>query len=335
MSDVSATRGADAAPDAVDPIANQADVLRAVRLQQPGLSAAHRRIADAMLDDPQWFVQSNVEAIAARAGVAKPTVVRFARAVGYDGLKSLKLNLAGALALGAGHLHRAVSKADGPPEIVDKVVGAAMRALAEWRRLLDVDVLQRAAAALHGAERIDCFGVGATSNFMASDLQARLFRLGLRATSQADAYLQLVAAATASPRDVIVAISFVGSMPTLLDAVATASAQGAVVIAITRREAPLANLADFVLPVDAPEDLTVPVGVDAYVTQLMMIEILSVLVGRLAGPDGASKLERLQKLMRARGLAGPHHADAPLSLLGPAGGGAHGFDDGSHKSKGD
>ena len=283
------------------------DILNAIRARSPALSRAHRQIAEMILNDPQWSVQSNVEDLAARAGVAKPTIVRFARAVGCDGLKDLKLKLAGALALGAGHLHRAVRPGDGPEEAVGKVVGAAMTALAEWRRLLDVEVLQQAAELLHGARRIDCYGAGATSNFIAGDLQARLFRLGLTATCYSDAYLQLVAAAMTTPRDVVVAISFVGLMPTLLDSVATARAQGAKVIAVTRRGAPLAGLADLTLPVDAPADPTMPVGVDAYVTQLMMIEILSVLVGRLAGPEGARGLERVQKLLRSRqqGAGGP------------------------------
>jgi DNA-binding MurR/RpiR family transcriptional regulator len=276
------------------------DILLAIQASAPRLSPAHRQIAEMILRDPHWSVQSNVEELAARAGVAKPTIVRFARAVGCDGLKDLKLRLAGALALGAGHLHRAVSPGDGPEEVVGKVVGAALTALAQWRRLLDVETLQQAALWLHGARRVDCFGVGATSSFVAGDLQARLFRMGLVANAYSDAYLQLVAAATATARDVVVAISFVGTMPHLIDAAATARAQGAKVIAVTRRDAPLAALADLVLPVDAPDDPTMPVGVDAYVTQLMMIEVLCVLVGRLAGPDYDRSLEHMQKLLRAR-----------------------------------
>lgn len=281
------------------------DILTTIGARAQDLSRAHRQIAEMILCDPHWAVQSNVEELAARAGVAKPTVVRFARAIGCDGLKDLKLKLAGALALGAGPLHRAVRPGDGPEQVVGMVVGAAMTALAEWRRLLDVEVLQHAAALVHGARRIDCYGAGATSNFVAGDLQARLFRLGLTATCYSDAYLQLVAAATTTARDVVVAISFVGVLPTLLDSVSVARAQGARVIAVTRRGAPLAGLADLTLPVDAPADPTMPVGVDAYVTQLMMIEVLSVLVGRLSGPDAARRLERVQKVLRSRQQGAP------------------------------
>lgn len=276
------------------------DILNVIRARAPDLSRAHRQIAEMILRDPQWSVQSNVDDLAARAGVAKPTIVRFARAVGCDGLKDLKLKLAGSLALGTGFMHRAVRAEDEPEAVVGKVVGGAMAALAQWRQLLDPDVLASAAAVLHQAGRVDCIGTGATSSFIASDLQARLFRIGLVSTAYADAYLQLVAASTLTARDAMVAISFVGVMPTLLDSVVVARAQGAKVIAITRMGTPLAAAADIVLPVDAPADPTMPVGVEAYVTQLMMIEILSILVGRLGGPDCVGRLERIHKLLKAK-----------------------------------
>lgn len=276
------------------------DVLKTIQASVHLLSPAHRQIAEMILADPQWSVQSSVDELAARAGVAKPTIVRFARAVGCDGLKDLKLRLAGALALGGGHLHRAVRAGDSPTEVVGKVVGAAMSAMSQWRQLLDVGVLQQAAEVLHDARRVDCFSSGTTSAFIATDFQARLFRLGLTATAYSDAYHQLIAAAMATPRDVVVAISFVGVMPHLLDAVMTARRQGACVIALTRRGSPMSELADIVLPTDAPPDITMPVGVDAYLTQLMMIEILSVLVGRIEGPDYDRRLESVYKLLHSR-----------------------------------
>jgi DNA-binding MurR/RpiR family transcriptional regulator len=286
--------------DTPAPEASSGDILNVIRARAPDLSRAHQQIAEMILRDPQWSVQSNVEDLAARAGVAKPTIVRFARAVGCDGLKDLKLKLAGSLALGTGFVHRAVRAEDDPEAVIGKVVAGAMSSLAQWRTLLDWEVLEAAAETMYGAGRIDCYGTGATSSFIASDLQARLFRLGHVSTAYSDAYLQLVAAMTLGSSDAVVAISFVGVMPTLLESVRAARAQGARVIAITRLGTPLADLADLVRPVDAPADPTMPVGVEAYVTQLVMIEILSVLVGRLGGPQCERRLERIHKLLKSK-----------------------------------
>ncbi len=259
-----------------------------------------KRIADVMLADPHWAVQSSVDELAARAGVGKPTVVRFARTVGCEGLKDFKLKLAGNLALGANYLHRAVRSADNTAEVLSNVVGSTLSTIAEWHRSLNHDVLARAADLINRARRIDCYGTGQTSYFLAQDLHARLFRMDMTSTSFTDANLQLVAAATLTPEDTVIAISFVGRMANLLEAVATAGARGAKIIAITRNVTPLARLADIVLSVDVPADATMPVGTDAYITQILMIEIITILVGRLRGPECQRRLEQIHRLMQAK-----------------------------------
>lgn len=276
------------------------DILLVLRTILPDLSRSHQQIAEMILADPEWSVQSNVEELAARAGVAKPTIVRFARAVGCEGLKDFKLKLAGSLALGSSYLHRAVRASDTTDDVVNNVFGSAMSAMAGWRRLVQSDDLTEAARLIHGARRIDCYGTGATSNFLAQDLQARLFRMGLSATAFSDLYHQHVAAAALTTGDVVVAISFVGRLQSMIELVESAHASGARVIAITRRGTPLSRLADVVLPVDVPEDATMLVGTDAYMTQLMMIEILTILVGRLRGPDCVKRLETIHKLLKAK-----------------------------------
>lgn len=276
------------------------DLLSTIRSLTPELSKSHQRIAKMVLADPHWTMQSNVDDLAARAGVGKPTIVRFARSVGCEGLKDFKLKLAAGLALGANYLHRAVRPSDNTTEVLNNVIGSSLSAIAEWHRCLDQNALMKASEILNSAKRIDCYGTGQTSHFLAQDLHARLFRMGIISTSFTDAYLQLVAAATLKPEDAVVAISFVGRMPNLLEAVATAKAQGAKVIAITRKDTPLAGLADIILSVDVPADATMPVGTDAYITQILTIEMLTILVGRLRGPDCERQLERIHRLMQAK-----------------------------------
>ncbi len=277
-----------------------ADILSKIRAQYRQLSKSHRRVADIIIADPEAAMQSNVEELSARAAVAKSTVVRFARSAGCDGLKDFKLKLAASLALGANYLHRAVGPTDSAAEVLNNVVGSTQAAIAKWQRALDPGLLQAAAEILNRAARIDCYGTGQTSHFMAQDLHARLFRLGATATVFTDVYLQLVAAAALGPQDAVVAISYVGRLPTLIETIALAKDRGARVIAITRTETPLARLADIVLAVDAPADATMPVGTDAYITQMLMVEMLSIMVGRLRGPDCARRLEAIQKIMQGR-----------------------------------
>lgn len=295
------------------------DVLRAIRTGIDQMSEGHRRIARMILDDPGWAVQQNVEELAARAGVSAPTIVRFARAVGCDGLKDFKLKLAGALALGTPYLHRGVARGDSTSDVVRNVVGSLTSVLAEWQRQLDPAEVERAADAIHRARRVDCYGTGATSNFLAQDLQARLFRLGVVTNAFSDAHFQLVGAATMGPDDVLFAISFVGRMPALLEAVQLGRSRGATVIALTRSGTPLANLADIVLSTDVPRDATMRVGTEAYVVQLLIIEIVMVMVGLRRGPEVTARLRDIHDVLQTHGVDNDDPALMHWGSAGPGG----------------
>jgi DNA-binding MurR/RpiR family transcriptional regulator len=279
-----------------------ADLLRSIGAAMDGFSPGQRAIATAILADPNWAVQAPIEELAARAEVSAPTIVRFARAVGCEGLKDFKRKLAGALALGTPYLHRSVQPGDGASDIVRNVVGSTMSVLAAWQHQIDPAQVERAAEAVHRAARVDCYGTGQTSSFLASDLQARLFRLGLVTNAYSDAHLQLVAASSLTGRDVLFAISFVGRMPTLLEAVKLGKERGATIIALTRGTAPLARLADIVLDAEVPQDAAMRVGTDAYVVQLMMIEIIMVMVGLRRGPETLGRLKDIHSVLQTRGV---------------------------------
>ncbi|MDO8718771.1 MAG: transcriptional regulator, partial [Polaromonas sp.] len=61
----------------------------------PSLAPAEQRVAHLVLSDARAFASLPVTELAARAHVSKPTVIRFCRSVGYDGLSDFKLKLAG------------------------------------------------------------------------------------------------------------------------------------------------------------------------------------------------------------------------------------------------
>jgi RpiR family transcriptional regulator, carbohydrate utilization regulator len=284
------------------PDTGPADLFRSIEVAMGSFSPGQQAIAAVILADPNWAVQAPVEELAARAEVSAPTIVRFARVVGCEGLKDFKRKLAGALALGTPYLHRSVQPGDGASDIIRNVVGSTLSVLAGWQERIDAAAVERAAEAIHRAARIDCYGTGQTSGFLAGDLQARLFRLGLVTNAYSDAHLQLVAAASLSEHDVLFAVSFVGRMPTLLEAVKLGRERGATVVALTRGRAPLARLADVVLDIDVPQDAAMRVGTDAYVVQLMMIEIIMVIVGLKRGPETLGRLREIHNVLATRGV---------------------------------
>lgn len=277
-------------------------LLQRVADNRDNAPAARRAILELILQDPDRVLEESFELLAERAGSSVPTVMRTCRDLGFAGLREFKLALAHELALGGSPLHRRVNIADSADEVVAKVSRSAAASVAGVRTQLDMATLDAAVAAIASARHIDLFGTGSTSWFMTQDLQGRLFRLGLSANAWSDYHLQQVAAGAQGPQGVVIAISHVGGMPSLLDAVDIARAQGAKVVALTRPGTALAARADMLLALSVPDDAVMHVGIDAYLTHLTVIEILTVLVAQRRGDPAVHRLQAVRAALHRHGV---------------------------------
>jgi RpiR family carbohydrate utilization transcriptional regulator len=264
--------------------------------------ATRRAILDAILEDPDRVLEESFEQLAERSGSSVPTIMRTCRDLGFAGLREFKLALAQELALGGSPLHRRVNIADAADDVVAKVARSAAASVAGVRNQLDMPTLEAAVDAIAAAPHIDIYGAGNTSWFMATDLQARLFRLGLSTNAWSDYHLQQVAAGAQRPGGVVIAITHVGGMPSLLDSVDIARAQGAKAIAITRPGTPLAERADLLLGLSVPDDAVMHVGIDAYLVHLTLIEILTVLVAQRVGEPAVKRLRGVREALQRHGI---------------------------------
>ena len=275
-------------------------LLQRLQSSAASLPRAQQQVIAVLLQDPERARSMSVDALAAQAQVSMPTIMRTARQLGFEGVREFKLALAQDLAR-ATPVHRSVNLKDSTGDIVQKILGGAAASITGLQQQLQTGTLEKAAQLLARAQRIDCYSVGATSAFMASDLQGRLFRLGRNAHAFHDAHLQLISAATLGPTGAAVAISHVGRMPFMLEAVGFAKSQGAPVIAITQPDTPLAEMADVVIGVSVPPDAVMRVGTEAYIAHLLVIELLMVLVLKALGPKAASQLTQFRSVLQAHG----------------------------------
>ena len=85
-------------------------MLERIEAALPALPPAEQRVAKLVLADARIFANLPVSELAERSQVSKPTVIRFCRSVGYDGLADFKLKLAGAVNEGVPFVHRAVRR---------------------------------------------------------------------------------------------------------------------------------------------------------------------------------------------------------------------------------
>lgn len=270
--------------------------------------AARRMVLALILEDPQRVLDETFETLAQRANSSVPTIIRTCRDLGYPGLREFKLALAQELAVGGSPLNRRVRIDDDTRQVVAKLTRGAATVINSVQSQLDIAAVERAADVIAQATRVDCYGVGAVSNFMASDLQARLFRLGVPTSSYLDPHLQLISAATIGPQGVVLAVTYVGGMPSLLEAVDVARSQGATVIALTQGGSRLAGMSDLVLAVEVAPDPVMPVGPEAYLAHLLVIEILTVLVAQRLGDKAVNRLMNIHRTLETRGHDVRHHS---------------------------
>ena len=252
----------------------------------PSLAPAEQRVGKLVLADPRAFANLPITELADRAHVSKPTVVRFCRSVGYDGLVDFKLKLAGSVSEGVPFVHRSVDVDDKTSDVLVKVIDNTVAAFLKYRNDASSIAIHKAtdalAAAATAAKRIEFFGVG-NSGIVAQDAQHKFFRLGVNTVAYSDGHMQVMSASMLGPGDCVVVISNSGRTRDLMDACDIARKNGATTIVITASGSPLANISrqagHIHLAADHPE------GYDRYspmVSRLLHLMIIDILATCLA-----------------------------------------------------
>jgi RpiR family carbohydrate utilization transcriptional regulator len=269
-------------------------VLDRIKACLPSLAPAEQRVGQLVLADPRAFAKLPVTELADRAHVSKPTVVRFCRSVGYDGLSDFKLKLAGSVSEGVPFIHRSVDADDKTSDIAVKVIDNTVAAFLKYRNEASSFALEHAAQALVATQktkhRIEFYGAG-NSGIVAQDAQHKFFRLGVNAIAYSDGHMQVMSASMLQPGDCAVIISNSGRTRDLMDACDIARKQGATTIVITASGSPLASAGHIHLTADHPE------GYDKYspmVSRLLHLLIIDILATTVALRIG----EALQPALR-------------------------------------
>ncbi|MES2189321.1 MAG: SIS domain-containing protein [Pseudomonadota bacterium] len=272
-------------------------MLDRIKASLPSLAPAEQRVARLVLADPRAFANLPITELAARSHVSKPTIVRFCRSVGYDGLSDFKLKLAGSVSEGVPFIHRSVDVDDKTGDVLVKVIDNTVAAFLKYRNDASSVAIQKATDALEATyragKRIEFFGVG-NSGIVAQDAQHKFFRLGVTSIAYSDGHMQVMSASLLGPDDCVVVISNSGRTRDLMDACDIARKNGATTIVITATGSPLAAAGNIHLAADHPE------GYDRYspmVSRLMHLMVIDILATCLALRIGG-KLQPLLKEMK-------------------------------------
>jgi RpiR family carbohydrate utilization transcriptional regulator len=263
-------------------------MLDRIQAALPSLAPAEQRVGKLCLADPRAFAKLPVSILADRSHVSKPTVVRFCRSVGYDGLSDFKRKLAGTVNEGVPFIHRSVDADDKTADVMVKVVDNTVAAFLKYRNEASTIAIDKALVALmaafEGRHRIQFFGVG-NSGVVAQDAQHKFFRLGVNTVAYSDGHLQVMSASMMGPGDCVVVISNSGRTRDLMDACEIARKNGATTIVITASGSPLASAGNVHLSADHPENFDKYSPMVSRLLHLMIIDVLATCMALRIGGD--------------------------------------------------
>jgi len=268
-------------------------LLDSISTQLDSLSKSEKKVALAVLKNPGLAIAENITALARNAQVSEPTVVRFCRALGYDGWHEFKLKLAQGLALALPGADEPAAQDDLAADLVNKICSRSINALLDLRNSLDSNAIQQALDVLARSNKIEFYGQG-TSGIVAADAQHKFFRSGVPTVAYTDPHIHSIAASLLQKGDVVVAISQRGSSIALLRSVQLARKVGADVIVLAPSGTPLAELATVLIAIDLSFNTDPYTPISARLAHLVVIDILAVGLALKLGPEFRRKMQNAQ-----------------------------------------
>jgi DNA-binding MurR/RpiR family transcriptional regulator len=260
-------------------------LLERLRIEGPTMPEALARIAAVITGDPESVAHASIVDLAERTGTSTATVTRFSRALGFKGYANLRV----AIATETGRAEQARWETDisgdiAPEDSLDsvlKVIATAdTRAIQATAGGLDMADVERVAAAIAAAGRVEIFGLG-SSGTAGREMAFRLERIRIPVWSRSDTHTALTNAALLGPGDVAIGLSHSGRTVEVIETLAEAADHGALTVAVTSYpRSPLADTADVLFTTAVHETTFRLAALSALHSTLLVLDLIYVAVAQ-------------------------------------------------------
>ena len=241
------------------------------------LTKMERKVAAVVAQLGEALVGYSISDLAVECQVSEPTVIRFCRSMGFQGIKELKkaaVRVEPPLALSKNitRMEQVGSDEDMVAFVFDGIVGV----LRETRKILDIESLNMAASFLARAKYVKVVGFGGSA-IIARHAQHYLRMSGMHVDMVNNYLPNDPIFENYSEGDVVLAISFSGNTSMVVDIARDAKRKGATVIGLTAwGENKIQALADVTLQCVLSGSCIIP-GTNA-VERMSLIALVDVLL---------------------------------------------------------
>jgi DNA-binding MurR/RpiR family transcriptional regulator len=261
------------------------------------LNPTERLIADSVLADPERVITSSIAEIRHLSGASVGSIVGFCRRLGLKGFADFRIALARELAQSG--LSAASTEKHG--SLFEKVFNFHAQSLLETLQANPEAAFTRATQALGRASKIEFFSIG-ISYPVAYTAYCKFLLLGLPASAESDAHIQLIAATQMKPSDLAFGISCSGTTRETVQCLQVAKAKGATTMCLTNAmKSAITEHSDICLYATPSEIKYFQAPLAARITQLAVIDALFVSLALKNEYKTAARLQQsAEELLKRR-----------------------------------
>lgn len=275
------------------------NIIQTIQQSLSQMRPSERKVAEYILAHSDDVLNLRIVDLAAQANVSEPTVVRFCRAIGFNGFQDFKLRFAQQGVQAKANVDSfKVSGNDSTVEFSHKVFDSSIYILEKVRDNIDPSQLEAAINSLCTAQRVEFYGYGASAA-VAIDAQHKFFRLQMSTAAYSDPHSQSMSAISLGHQDVVLAISQSGRTQALLDALALVSKTGATVIGLAPSGTPIFEQAAIAIHIDVQEDTESYTPLSSRLAHLVLIDILALGVYQRKAKQLDGHLQQLKQALDA------------------------------------
>ena len=276
------------------------DVLRYIKQNYESLTDSEKLIANYLLKTTESIITMSAKEIASITKTSAPTVVRFAKKMGFNSLNEMKLKLSISLDKVDQATQFQYLEGDlGTKNIIYTIKNSIDSIMEQTVSLLKEEELDKAIELLINASNIYVYCVG-VSALVGQDFYYKLSRINKRCISHIDTHLQITSSILMQPGDVALAISYSGETKEVIICAQNAKKMGIPVIAITKASINnnIADLSDVVLNVPAVEKSLREGAISSRISQLAVIDMLYIGITRNNIKEIEEKLIETRKAVK-------------------------------------
>lgn len=268
------------------------NLLQYIKQNYSKLTDREKLIADYLLVENSEIIDMSAKEIAEETNTSAPTVVRFAKKLGFSSLNEMKIKLSiSSKEKNSSREFEYLDKDLSTKSIVNGVKTSIHSIIDETVDLIDEEQLDKAINLLTNAKTIYIYSVG-VSGLVGLDFYYKLSRINKRCVAHTDTHLQLTSSVLMEKEDVAVVISYSGETKETLLCAKNAKEKNVPVIAITKAsiDNKLDYFSDISLHVPYVEKSLREGAMSSRISQLAIIDMLFLGMARNNIKDMEEKL---------------------------------------------